>query len=81
MLGFFGKTIFLSANLIERNCLSLKWEENNILLKCSTLCFKNIVFWEKNNVATSCREKHSAAFRSETKMLTPENTIAPVPLS
>ena len=45
----------LSANLIEKKILSLKWAENNILLALRAL--KNVVFVEINNVATTCREK------------------------
>ena len=44
---FWGKQI-LSANLIEKKILSLKWAEKNILLGLCAL--KNIVFVEKKNL-------------------------------
>ena len=51
------------VNLIEKQFLSLKWVEKNILL---ALCaFKNIVFVEKK---FCCAEK---------KKFTPKKTIAP----
>ena len=51
--GFWGEQKFLSANLLEKNIL---------LVLCA---LKFIVFIEKNKVATTCREKNSAALRSE----------------
>ena len=76
----FGEKIILLANLIEKKCPSLKWAEKNILLALCAL--KNIVFVEKNNVATTCREKNfCCAAKRKKYILTPKKTIAPPPLS
>ena len=51
MLCFFGEKKFLSANLLEKTFLSLKWAEKNILLALCAL--KIIVFGEaKKNILT-----------------------------
>ena len=65
--------------MIEIFCMSLKWADKNILLALCAL--KNVVFVEKNNVATSCR-KRKILLRCEAKtnILTPKKTIAPPPL-
>ena len=54
--GFFGGKQILSANLIEKNFLSLKWEEKHILLALCALT--NIVFVQKtfNFCCTSKRK-------------------------
>ena len=45
MKWLFGDIFFMSAKLIEKNILSLKWAEKNILLALHAL--KKIVFVEK----------------------------------
>ena len=44
------------------------------------LSLKNIVFAEKNNVATSCTKKKFRCAAKRKQHLTPKKTIAPTPL-
>ena len=71
---FWGEKNFLSANLMGKKILSLTWAETNIMFALWAL--KNIVFVEKNNVATTCLEKKiPLSFEANKK------TTAPPPLS
>ena len=76
-LWFFGRNQFSVCKFAsKKNYVSEKWAEQNILL---ALCALNIiVFIEKNNVATTCREeKNSAALQSEKKCFDSEKNHGP----
>ena len=76
----FWEKKFLSAILIEKKILSLKWAEQNILLALCAL--KNVVFVKKinNNVATNCREKKNLLRCEAKKIFDSEKTNSPPPL-
>ena len=73
---FFGEFFFLSANLIEKQILSMKWPEKNIPV--GTLCLKQYYFCRKKIMSQQLvAKKNSAALRSEKKYFYSEKTHSP----